>query len=208
MVDVIREKSGLRYVAVADFIKKKIDEGSFPPGECLPRQHDLARECGVSFVTLRSALDILEREGYVVRKPGQGTYARLPEEHHSKVLVVDDDPSIRRLFTRVLSDGGWDSVCVDSGEKALEQLEIQSFDLIFLDLLMAGMNGAETLREIRKVDSETQVVIVTAYPESEVMAQVLEVGPLTLIRKPFLIEELEAILTLVSRQSPVRAGGD
>ena len=97
-----------------NLIKKKIDEGLFPSGECLPRQHDLARECGVSFVTLRSALDILEREGYVVRKPGQGTYARLPEEHHSRALVVDDDPSVRRLFARVLSDGGWDSVCVDS----------------------------------------------------------------------------------------------
>ena len=143
MVDVKRVKPGLRYVAVADFIKKKIDEGLFPPGECLPRQHDLARECGVSFVTLRSALDILESEGYLVRKPGQGTYARLPEEHHRKALVVDDDPSVRRLFTRVLSDGGWDSVCVESGEKALEQLDIQSFDLIFLDLLMAGMIGAE-----------------------------------------------------------------
>ncbi len=194
MVDVIREKSGLRYVAVADFIKKKIDEGLFASGECLPRQHDLARECGVSFVTLRSALDILEQDGYVVRKPGHGTYARLPEERHRKALVVDDDPSVRRLFARVLSDGGWDSVCVESGEEALEQLEIQSFDLIFLDLIMAGMNGAETLREIRKIDSNPQVVIVTAYPESEIMAQILEVGPLTLIRKPFVVEELEAVL--------------
>lgn len=194
VVHLKRDRPGLRYRIVADSLRKKIDKGLYAPGQCLPRQHDLARQHGVSFVTLRSALDILEQEGYVVRKPGQGTYAKIPEEHHPKALVVDDDQAVRRLFTRVLSNSGWECVSVGSGEEALVQLKVQRFDLVFLDLIMAGMNGADTIREIRKVDPEAPVVIVTAYPESALMAEVLEAGPLTVIRKPFAVEELETVL--------------
>lgn len=77
------ENLGLRYVIVANRLRHSIQTGVYSPGERLPQQHDLAREQNVAFNTLKAALDILEREGYVVRKVGVGTYASLPEEPHS-----------------------------------------------------------------------------------------------------------------------------
>ena len=72
------EHLGLRYLRVADSIRRMVLEGVYQPGDRMPRQHDLAKEHNVAFGTLKQALDLLEGEGYVVRKVGQGTYACLP----------------------------------------------------------------------------------------------------------------------------------
>ena len=194
-----RTSPGLRYVRVANTLREAIRDGTYQPGERLPRQHDLASEHNVAFSTLKQALDLLELEGYVVRKVGQGTYAAVPEEHTPIALVVDDDADIRHFFKRVLSNNGWDSIDVASGEEALSQLNGHRFDLIFLDLVMAGMNGAETVRAIRRVDPEAHVVIVTAYPDSALMSEALQAGPLAVMRKPFAPGEVEIVLTRTPR---------
>ena len=93
----------LRYLRVANPLRQKGRDRLYQPGERLPRQHDLAREHNVSFITLKNALDILEQEGYVVRQVGQGTCAALPQEQIRVALVVDDDEGIRRLFPRALA---------------------------------------------------------------------------------------------------------
>ena len=64
-------KPGLRYLRVADALKQKILHGIYQPGERLRSQYDLARDHGVAFATLKQSLDILEREGYIVRRPGE-----------------------------------------------------------------------------------------------------------------------------------------
>jgi DNA-binding NtrC family response regulator len=143
---------------------------------------------------LKQALDLLEREGYVVRKVGQGTYASLPVDHTPTALVVDDDTSIRELLARALASNGWRSALAPGGEEALEQLQMRRFNLIFLDLVMPGMNGTEAFREIRKVDPVANVVIITAYPDSALMAEALQVGPFAMMRKPFSLEELRVVL--------------
>jgi CheY-like chemotaxis protein len=76
----------------------------------------------------------------------------------------------------------------------LEQLQGQHFNLVFLDLLMPGMNGAETFREIRQIDPVANVVIITAYPDSALMSEALQVGPFAVMRKPFSLEELRVVL--------------
>jgi DNA-binding GntR family transcriptional regulator len=81
--------SRLRYIVVADAIRQKILDGVYSPGERLPHQHDLAKEHNVAFNTLKQALDVLTREGYIVRKVGDGTFAALPEDLSPTALVVD-----------------------------------------------------------------------------------------------------------------------
>jgi len=186
--------SRLRYIAVADSIRQAILDGGYAPGDQLPRQHDLAKENGVAFNTLKQALDLLSSEGYIVRKVGQGTYAALPQPHVFTALVVDDDPDIRIVLTRALAARQWNAVAVESGEAALAELEDRSFDLIFLDLMMAGMNGAQTFQEIRRKDPAAQVVIVTGFPDSEMMAAALKTGPLAVMLKPFTLEHLYSVL--------------
>ena len=74
---------------------------------------------------------------------------------------MDDDESIRHFFTKSLARSGWESITVESGQVALEKLKEQRFDLVFLDLVMAGVNGADTFRDIRRMDPEANVVIIT-----------------------------------------------
>ena len=191
----------LRYMKVANALRKAIRDGTYQPGERLPRQHDLASNFNVAFSTLKQALDLLETEGYVVRRIGQGTYADLPSEHEPIALVVDDDDDVRDFFKRVLANNGWESIAVASGEEALSQLKGHPFDLIFLDLVMAGMNGAETFREIRRMVPAALVVVVTAYPDSTLMYEALKAGPLAVMRKPFTLDDLHRVLGYVAEGS-------
>ena len=194
MIQSDSQNMGLRYLRVADSLRKKVLDGVYKPGDRLPRQHDMARDYGVAFSTLKHALDILGREGYVVRKVGQGTYAALPPDDTPIALVVDDEENVRQFFQRVLSQSGWKTVTVDSGRAALEEVQSRQFDVIFLDLVMPGMGGPDTFREIRKMDSDANVVIITGYPDSAAMADVLQTGPISVMKKPFTRDELRQVI--------------
>ena len=186
--------SKFRYESVANSIRQEILDGVYVPGDQLPRQHDLAKKHNVAFNTLKQALDLLSVEGYIVRKAGIGTYAALPDNDAPTALVVDDDDQIREVLTRALEAHQWQASAVASGEEALSTLEDRSFDLIFLDLMMAGMNGAQTFQEIRRRDASAQVVIVTGFPESGMMVEALTTGPFAIMLKPFDLKHLYSVL--------------
>ena len=194
-----------RYVRVADAIRSRVLSGEYAPGERLAGQHELARAYGVAFTTLHKALDLLEAQGYVVRRLGLGTYASLPQEHRRSAMVVDDDPAVRAFMGRAIRKHGWQCVTVESGFRALERLADARFDLIFLDLAMPDMNGAQAFRAIREVDPEANVVIITGHPDSRLMALALEVGGFSLIPKPFGPEELRHTLDAAATRSEVTA---
>ena len=80
-----------------------------------------------------------------------------------RILVIDDDESIRKSFTLALEDTAYQVDTVESGEKGIEMEQNDRYDLIFLDLKMPGLNGVETLRELRKIDKDVPVYIVTAF---------------------------------------------
>lgn len=201
------QRPGLRYMQVADFLRTKILDGDYQPGTRLPRQHELAKQLNVAFTTLKRALDLLGDEGYVIRRVGQGTFATLPEQRKPHALVVDDDEGVREFFARSLALEGWGSVTVESGSEALDSLQEQWFDLIFVDLAMAGMNGAEVFRHIRRTRPQAVVVIITAHPDSALMAQALQAGPFAVMRKPITVEELDLVLGLAAHDGGHRKTG-
>jgi CheY-like chemotaxis protein len=147
--------------------------------------------------TLEEALTFLEREGYVAREAGGGARASLPGERHPIALVVDDDEDIRQLFSSSLTELGWGSVVAGSGREALAQVGQQRFDVVFIDLLMPGMNGAETFRQIRGATAEASVVMVTGYANHQAMQEALLTGPFAVMRKPFTIDDLRLVLETV-----------
>ena len=202
------EDKGLRYLRVANDLRRRIVGEVYQDGERLPPQHQLAQSYGVAFNTLRQALDLLEREGYVVRKLGSGTYVHLPSETKRSVLVVDDDETIRQLFIRSISSDEWDVEAVGIGAEALERLEKRTYDLVFLDMVMPGMSGAETLAAIRARGWDCPVVIITAYPDSTLIAQALATGPVSLLLKPFTQHDLHLAVQRYARPmaEPQRQG--
>ena len=102
-----------------------------------------------------------------------------------KILVVDDDELIGEFFKEVLEELGHKVIAAEIGSEGLLLAKKLDFDLIFLDLKMTGMDGAELLRRIRTIKPELPVNIITGYPTSGVMARALAHGPLRVMQKPF-----------------------
>ena len=109
----------------------------------------------------------------------------------STVLVVDDEEAIRELMVTALSTKTRDVLAAGSGEEALEILKRTEVDLVLLDLSMPGMNGVDTFREIHALRPALPVMIVTAYPDSDMMAKALEIGPFSMISKPVDLAQIQ-----------------
>jgi DNA-binding NtrC family response regulator len=80
-----------------------------------------------------------------------------------RILVIDDEEAVRKSFILSLEDDGYDVDTAASGEEGIRSIKKNRPDLIFLDLKMPGMNGVDTLREVRKIDKNVPVYIVTAF---------------------------------------------
>ncbi len=80
-----------------------------------------------------------------------------------RIMVIDDEHAIRKSFELALEESGYRVDTASSGKEGIKMLKSEPCDLVFLDLKMPGMNGVETLRQIRKQDENIPVYIVTAF---------------------------------------------
>lgn len=117
----------------------------------------------------------------------------------SSILVVDDDEMIRSLFRETLGELGHEVTAARTSSEGLELVKERDFDLVFLDLKMPGMDGAELFRLIKKVKPKLPVAIITGYPESEMMARALAQGPFGVMGKPFGESEIVSALEIFLR---------
>jgi DNA-binding NtrC family response regulator len=108
------------------------------------------------------------------------------------VLIVDDEAGVRESVRMVLKDT-CDPVVVGSGEAALEWLETHRADLVFLDVLMPGIDGLETLERIRGRDQRVAVVMLTATRTVKTAVTAMKLGAFDYLTKPFDIEELRLV---------------
>ncbi len=80
-----------------------------------------------------------------------------------RILVIDDDEAVRKSFILALEDTAYQVEAVESGEKGIEKVEGDGYSLVFLDLKMPGLNGVQTLRRLRQLNTYVPVYIVTAF---------------------------------------------
>ena len=113
------------------------------------------------------------------------------------VLVVDDDPRVREVLRDVVTGEGYSVTSVESGERALEEVERRHYDLIFLDLMLPGISGVDVLSAIKQKDKKAVVVIVTGYGDDPIALEAMSLGPLFLIRKPFRASDISEVLSVV-----------
>ena len=80
-----------------------------------------------------------------------------------RILVIDDEEAIRKSFVLALEDSEYHVDTAESGEKGVEMARISEYDLVFLDLKMPGLDGVATLRQMRRIDEDVPVYIITAF---------------------------------------------
>ena len=120
---------------------------------------------------------------------------QLPKKKN--VLVVDDEKLIAMDIKKIVTSEGHDVITTQSGIEASRAIEDSNIDLVFLDLVLPDMNGVEVLKEIKKAKSDLPVVIITGYPDSEIMNQALELGPISVLKKPFSREQIRDLLKIL-----------
>ncbi len=111
--------------------------------------------------------------------------------NREKILIIDDDPSIRDACFQVLTRQGFEVDLAAQPEEALDLLRRFEFDVILLDLKMPGMNGLELLKHIKEIDPHTEVVIITAYGTVTNAVEAMKRGASDFLQKPFGPEELK-----------------
>jgi excisionase family DNA binding protein len=121
------------------------------------------------------------------------------------ILVVDDEPVFGKLFKSSLKEPTYRVTTTLSSLEALELMGNEPLDLIFLDLLMPEIDGAELFRRIRQFDRQIPVIIITGYPDSEVMIRAMKHGPFMVLKKPFTGDDILEALTNFTRNPGAKA---
>jgi two-component system, OmpR family, KDP operon response regulator KdpE len=120
-----------------------------------------------------------------------------------KILVVDDEPQIRRVMRTALAAEGYIGVTAKSADEAFEELRDDRFDLILLDVNMPGMSGLEACAEIRRT-SEIPIIMLTVRDSESDKIAALDAGADDYVTKPFSIPELMARIRANLRRSGYR----
>lgn len=137
-----------------------------------------------------------------------------------RILLVDDQRSLRRSLSLMLQGAGFETGEAESGEEALRHLAEQTYDLVITDLRMEGMSGIDLLREIKKIAPTLPVILITAYGSIDSAVDAMRLGAFDYLTKPFreqdMLEKIHASqavraaarVTALKTAEPSRKGDD
>jgi DNA-binding NtrC family response regulator len=120
-----------------------------------------------------------------------------------KLLVIDDEPVIREGVRRILESGSYHVETFSSGIAALERIKQEAFDLVITDLKMPGMSGMEVLKAIKEIQPDLPVIFITGYSSVDSAVEVMKLGAVDYIAKPFTPEEMLSTVKLALEQRVV-----
>ena len=118
-----------------------------------------------------------------------------------RVLVVDDEEMIRGLFREALADlEGVDVDCERSGFRAMASVYEGHYDLVFTDIMMPGLNGVQTIGEIRELQPDVRVIVMTGHAPEDFIEQAMAEGAERFMKKPFGVAEIRDAVKQVKGQ--------
>jgi len=121
-----------------------------------------------------------------------------------KILIVDDEAFIRENLERILADDGYRPFSTDSSEEAVRRVSEEEIDLVLLDLNLGHRSGLDVLRELREIDPEVLVIIITGYGTVESAVEALKLGAYDYIKKPFKADAIHLIVKLALETQNLR----
>lgn len=110
-----------------------------------------------------------------------------------KILIVDDEPSLLQSLDTVLSDQ-YETILASTGEKGIACVKTHNPDLVLLDMALPGMNGLDTLRQIKQHDRNVVVIMITAHERVPDVVEAMKVGAFNYLIKPLDLDELEVTI--------------
>lgn len=118
----------------------------------------------------------------------------------SSILVADDDEFIRKLLREELTRENYQVETVESGSAAVRKILRQSFDVLILDIHMAGISGLETIPMIKKIRPNLPIIVITGNRSGEMEKKVRAEGILYYFVKPFDIKEMKEVVKAATRR--------
>ena len=122
---------------------------------------------------------------------GQTDNQQPTTSNRSRILVVDDEPSMRELLDIVLRREGHEVFKASNGRQAVEILEREPIDLLISDIKMPDMSGVDVLKAAKLLDADIVGIMVTAYASIESAVEAMHLGAYDYVSKPFNVEELK-----------------
>jgi two-component system, OmpR family, response regulator len=123
-----------------------------------------------------------------------------PELPAIRILIVDDDKAILDYMHTLLEKDGYQVKALQDPALVEDELKAGAYHLLILDLMMPKMDGIETLKRVRKIDSDIAVVIYTGYPNVESAIAAMKLEAVDYLKKPFNVDEFREVLDRVMRK--------
>ena len=126
---------------------------------------------------------------------------RQDKQGQPTVLVVDDDPDLQELFKAFLKKIGFSRVVVGTAKDAISSLRKQKFDLMFLDLQLPDAPGDQVYKTAKQIDPDLNVIVITGYPDSEMLDRISQISPVTVLKKPLQIQQLNQTVRILGHST-------
>ncbi len=121
----------------------------------------------------------------------------LDSTHQACILVVDDDPNVRLLLAREISDRGHKVVAAADSAQAIEEMDRGDFEVVLTDIRMPGMDGMGLTEWIKRTRPDTEVIVMTAFASLEIAATAVRLGAFDFLMKPF--GEMDLVISSIDR---------
>ena len=119
------------------------------------------------------------------------------------ILVVDDNEDLLETFAMILKRRGFNVETADNGASAVDKFKEQSFDVTLMDIVMPEMNGVEAFKQIRDIEPEAAIILMTAYSEEDLIQMARDEGVNRVIHKPIRVEQLIALIKEAASSQPI-----
>jgi two-component system response regulator PilR (NtrC family) len=121
-------------------------------------------------------------------------YLRQMEKHKGRILIVEDENSMREVLRILLEGESYEVISAPDGLKGLSYIDKDIFDLVITDIKMPGADGFEVLKKVKHISPDTIVLMITAFGTTEAAIEAMKLGAYDYINKPFKIDEIRLIV--------------